>query len=110
MTVSPTVPSTGVEGSIYRDTKLRTIMIAHDSTGTDTRAQLRLYLSYDNAKSFPFYYQPLPDSWYTGYNQIIKWSEGIYIIVLEYSESKAGDDSGLIILSAKEVLSHVNYY
>lgn len=110
MTVSPSVPSTGVEGSIYRDTKLRTIMISHDSTGTDTRAQLRLYLSYDNAKSFPFYYQPLPDSWYTGYNQLIKWAEGIYIIVLEYSESKAGDDSGLIILSAKEVLSHVNYY
>lgn len=110
ITVSPSVPSTGVEGSIYRDTKLRTIMISHDSTGTDTRAKLRLYLSYDNGKSFPFYYQPLPDNWYTGYNQIIKWSEGVYIIVLEYSESKRGDDSGLIILSAKEVLSHVNYY
>ena len=109
-TVSPSVPSTGVEGSIYRDTKLRTIMISHDSTGTDTRAKLRLYLSYDNGKSFPFYYQPLPDDWYTGYNQIIKWVEGVYIIVLEYSESKRGDDSGLIILSAKEVLSHVNYY
>lgn len=109
-TVSPSVPSTGVEGSINRDTKLRTIMLSHDSTGTDTRAKLRLYLSYDNAKSFPFYYQPLPDDWYTGYNQIIKWAEGIYIIVLEYSESKRGDDSGLIILSAKEILTHVNYY
>ena len=110
ITVSPSVPSTGVEGSINRDTKLRTIMLSHDSTGTNTRAKLRLYLSYDNAKSFPFYYQPLPDDWYTGYNQIIKWSEGVYIIVLEYSESKRGDDSGLIILSAKEILTHVNYY
>lgn len=112
MTVSPDVPSSTSQGVIFRDKTIGAMMLAHATTQSSSRTKFRLMLSYDNGKSYPFYYQPFSDAWYGGYSQIIKWAEGIYIIVLEYADTytstNTNENVGLLILSLKEVLNNVS--
>lgn len=113
MTVSPDVPSSTTQGVIFRDKTIGAMLLSHAADTSANRIKFRVFVSYDNGKSYPLYYQPFNDNWYGGYSQIIKWVDGIYIIVLEYADSfsstNTNENAGLIVLSIKEVLNNVSY-
>lgn len=113
MTVSPDVPSSTSQGVIFRDKTIGAMLLSHAADTSANRIKFRVFVSYDNGKNYPIYYQPFNDDWYGGYSQIIKWVDGIYIVMIEYADSFIGtntnENAGLLILSIKEVLNNVSY-
>lgn len=101
------------QGTIFKDGRIGALIQTHNATGTDSRTKYSLSLSYDNDKSYPYRYQPFEDSWYGGYSQILKWSEGVYIVIIEYADTYVSvnnnENVGLLILSLSEVLSNVSH-
>lgn len=108
-----TLLSADNQGTIFKDSRIGALIQTHNATGTNSRTKYSLSLSYDNDVSYPYRYQPFEDSWYGGYSQILKWSEGIYIVIIEYADSfisvNNNENSALILLSLSEVLSNVSY-
>lgn len=109
------LPSSKNQGVIFRDEKIGAMIQTHNavSAGSSRRDHFTLSLSYDNMKTYPYSYMPYGKDWYGGYSQLIKWSEGTYILVMEYADEFIGlnvnENAGLIILSLSEVMSNVSY-
>lgn len=106
------LPSASSQGVVFRDESIGCMVQAHATNQGYPRTQYKLFFSYDNAATFPFSYQPFNDGWYGGYNQILKWEDGIYIIVIEYADKftslNSNENAGLLILSFKEIFSNVS--
>lgn len=106
------VPSATNQGVIFRDKEIGAMIQANDATQSDSRTKYSLFISYDNAVTYPFVYMPFSETWYGGYSQIIKWKDGIYIISIEYADSfisvNNNENAGLLVLSLKEVLKNVS--
>lgn len=107
------VPSTTNQGVIFRDKEIgMMIQTTNANSASGARDHYSLFLSYDNAETFPFSYMPFSTSWYGGYSQLLKWKDGIYIIAIEYADayiaSNVNENSGLLILSLSEVMRNVS--
>lgn len=105
-------PVAANQGVVFTDSSIGAIL--HTYNAATTRDNYTIAVSYDNGKTFPYRYKPMPDIWYGGYSQVLKWREGVYIVIIEYADDYIGtnvnENSGLIILSLSEVLSNVRYY
>jgi len=88
------------------------IQTTNANSASGARDHYSLFLSYDNAETFPFSYMPFAPTWYGGYSQLLKWKDGIYIIAIEYADayiaSNVNENSGLLILSLSEVMRNVS--
>jgi len=107
------VPSTTNQGVIFRDKQIGVmIQTTNANSASGARDHYSLFLSYDNAETFPFSYMPFAPTWYGGYSQLLKWKDGIYIIAIEYADayiaSNVNENSGLLILSLSEVMRNVS--
>lgn len=113
-TVSPIVAGATNQGVITRDNELSYMMLGNNASQSNSRTKYRLFFSYDNGKSYPCYYQPFSDEWYGGYSQIIKWVDGIYLVMIEYADEYFGtnvnENCGILMLSIAEIMQNVNYY
>lgn len=109
---SQQIPTSTNQGVIFRDKDIGAMIQANDANQGYARTKFSLFISYDNAETFPLKYLPFSESWYGGYCQILKWQDGIYIVVMEYADSfsdvNTNENAGLLILSLKEVLSNVS--
>ncbi len=109
---SQKLPSASSQGVIFRDESIGAMIQAHATNLGYPRTKYKLFLSYDNAVTFPFSYQPFDDGWYGGYSQMLKWEDGIYIIVIEYADNftslNSNENAGLLILTLSEILSNVS--
>lgn len=106
------IPSATNQGVIFRDKEIGAMIQANDAMQSNSRTKYSLFISYDNAVTYPFVYMPFSETWYGGYSQIIKWKDGIYIISIEYADSfisvNNNENAGLLVLSLKEVLKNVS--
>lgn len=112
MTDIKPVISTSGQGTLFYDDSVGAMIQTHNETErAGVRNNYTLSVSFDNAKTFPLAYRPYDDDWYGGYSQIIKWRDGIYILLVEYNDRftqvNYNENCGLIILSLSEVLSNV---
>ncbi|CAH1069029.1 Neuraminidase (sialidase) [Acinetobacter phage MD-2021a] len=86
-------------------------LYSHDVNELNRRTNYRISISYDDCNTFPLTYAPFPDSRYVGYTQLIKWSDGIYLLLMEYNDVWQGVNSneqlGIQIINAKEVFNNV---
>ena len=100
------------QGTVFTDTSIGAIL--HTYNAATTRDHYTIALSYDNGKTFPYRYRPFSDTWYGGYSQVLKWREGVYIVIIEYADDYIGtnknENAGLVVLNLSEVLSNVSYY
>ena len=81
------IPSSTNQGVIFRDKTVGLMIQANNAEQSYSRIKYSLSLSYDNCETFPFVYMPFAPTWYGGYSQIIKWSDGVYIISIEYADT-----------------------
>lgn len=100
------------EGSIFYDGDIGVTMLSYVSSTDGTRTKYRFSLSHTKSKTYDLTYKPVADSYYIGYSQILKLDSGVYALVHEYAESfvsvNNNENSGILILSAKEVFNHVS--
>lgn len=103
------------QAAIYYDSKIGAVIHAHNnmSTGVE-RKKYSVSLSFDDGKTYGYTHQLYADSWFGGYSQIIKISEGVYAIIIEFSENISGtfnanESTGIIILSLSEVVANVSF-
>ncbi|HAV5075583.1 TPA: exo-alpha-sialidase [Acinetobacter baumannii] len=86
-------------------------LYSHDVNELNRRTNYRISISYDDCNTFPLTYAPFPDSRYVGYTQLMKWSDGIYLLLMEYNDVWQGINSneqlGIQIINAKEVFNNV---
>lgn len=86
-------------------------MESHDVNGSNQRTNYRISLSYDDGNTFSLHYAPFPDSRYVGYTQLIKWVDGVYLLLMEYNDVWAGvntnEDLGIQLLTISEILNNV---
>lgn len=106
------IPSATNQGVIFKDESIGLMIQANNREQSALRIKYSLSLSYDNLNTFPFVYMPFEPTWYGGYSQIIKWTDGIYIIAIEYADKflsvNNNENAGLLLLSIKEVLNNVS--
>lgn len=86
-------------------------LYSHDVNELNRRTNYRISISYDDCNTFPLTYAPFLDSRYVGYTQLMKWSDGIYLLLMEYNDVWQGINSneqlGIQIINAKEVFNNV---
>lgn len=86
-------------------------LYSHDVNELNRRTNYRISISYDDCNTFPLTYAPFLDSRYVGYTQLMKWSDGVYLLLMEYNDVWQGINSneqlGIQIINAKEVFNNV---
>lgn len=86
--------------------------ISHDIDPENKRTSFRISLSYDDGYTFPLSYAPFSDSKFVGYTQIVKWTEGVYLLLMEYNDVWNGvnvnEQVGIQLFTAKEVFNNVS--
>lgn len=101
------------QGVLLKDDRLGLIMQTHSDTGWE-RTNFTISLSYDNAKTFPYKYSPLPLNQYSGYSQLIKFKEGVYLLLIENaaagSVGNQDENVKLAVITLSEVISNVRSY
>ncbi|EPP3506191.1 sialidase family protein [Acinetobacter baumannii] len=106
------IPSATNQGVIFRDKEIGAMIQANDAMQSNSRTKYSLFISYDNAVTYPFVYMPFSETWYGGYCQILKWKDGVYVIAIEYADTfttvNSNENAGLLILSLREVLINVS--
>lgn len=100
------------EASIFYDDETNVTILSHVSATDGTRTKYRFSISHTKSKTYDLTYKPVIDSYYIGYSQIVKLDSGVYALVHEYADSfvsvNNNENSGILILSAKEVFNHVS--
>ena len=101
------------QGNLFVDKKIGVVFQTHNETLTEGRTHYTWSISYDNGKTNPFKYLPYGVDWYGGYCQVLKYKDGVYILIIEHADefidSNYNENVGVIILSIGEVISNVNY-
>ena len=86
-------------------------LYSHDVNELNRRTDYRISISYDDCNTFPLTYAPFLDSKYVGYTQLMKWSDGVYLLLMEYNDVWQGgninEQVGIQIINAKEVFNNV---
>ncbi|MDC5071487.1 sialidase family protein [Acinetobacter baumannii] len=86
--------------------------ISHDINPENKRTNFRISLSYDDGYTFPLSYAPFSESKFVGYTQIVKWTEGVYLLLMEYNDVWNGvnvnEQVGIQLFTAKEVFNNVS--
>lgn len=76
------------------------------------RRNHRLSISYDDCNTFPLSYAPFPDTRFVGYSQILKYADGIYLLVFEGNPTKNSGNSteeiAIQLFTAQELFNNVN--
>lgn len=87
-------------------------LYSHDVNKLNRRTNYRISISYDDCNTFPLTYAPFLDSRYVGYTQLIKWVDGVYLLLMEYNDVWQGINSneqlGIQLINTKEVFNNVN--
>lgn len=94
------------------DDSIQAHLISHTTSKGWRRTNFRISISYDDCYTFPLTYAPFPDSKYVGYTQLIKWVDGVYLLLMEYNDTfisvNSNEQIGIQLINAKEVFNNVN--
>ncbi|ENW41152.1 TPA: exo-alpha-sialidase [Acinetobacter baumannii] len=84
---------------------------SHDINSLNRRTNYRISLSYDDGYTFPLSYAPFADDRYVGYTQIIKWADGVYLLLMEYNDVWNGvntnEQLGIQLFTISEIINNV---
>ncbi|EXS29151.1 BNR repeat-like domain protein [Acinetobacter sp. 742879] len=105
------VASVTNQSFLFYDSALGLHIVSHDIDPTNKRIKFRLSLSYDDCNTFPIHYAPFLDTKYVGYTQLIKWVDGIYLLLMEHNETWVGlntnEDLAIQLLTISEIVNNV---
>ena len=95
------------------DDSIRAHLISHTTSNGWVRTKFRISISYDDCHTFPLTYAPFLDSKFVGYTQLIKWVDGVYLLLMEYNDTWSGsintnEQLGIQLINTKEVFNNVN--
>ncbi|WP_442777687.1 exo-alpha-sialidase [Acinetobacter baumannii] len=86
---------------------------SHDINPLNRRTNYRISLSYDDCYTFPLSYAPFADDRYVGYTQIIKWADGVYLLLMEYNDvwngANTNEQLGIQLFTLSEIINNVTY-
>ncbi|WP_407485066.1 sialidase family protein [Acinetobacter baumannii] len=84
---------------------------SHDINPLNRRTNYRISLSYDDCYTFPLSYAPFADDRYVGYTQIIKWADGVYLLLMEYNDiwisANQNEQLGIQLFTISEIINNV---
>lgn len=84
---------------------------SHDINPQNRRTNYRISLSYDDGYTFPLSYAPFADDRYVGYTQIIKWADGVYLLLMEYNDvwngANTNEQLGIQLFTLSEIFKNV---
>ncbi|WP_427837897.1 sialidase family protein [Acinetobacter baumannii] len=99
---------------LFYDNALGIHIESHDTNILNQRTKFRLSLSYDDCNTFPIHYAPFPDTKYVGYTQLIKWVDGIYLLLMEHNDTwvsvNSNEDLAIQLFSISEILNNVTSF
>ncbi|WP_462188695.1 sialidase family protein [Acinetobacter baumannii] len=85
---------------------------SHDTNSSNQRTRFRLSLSYDDCNTFSLHFAPFQDTRYVGYTQLIKWIDGVYLLLMEYNDIWSGvnsnEDLGIQLFTISEIMNNVS--
>ncbi|RDF39041.1 sialidase family protein [Acinetobacter baumannii] len=85
---------------------------SHDINPENKRTNFRISLSYDDGYTFPLTYSPFPEDKYVGYTQLIRWADGVYLLLFEYNDTwisvNQNEQLGIQLLTISEVINNVS--
>ncbi|MFX5238386.1 sialidase family protein [Acinetobacter baumannii] len=85
---------------------------SHDINAQNKRTNFRISLSYDDGYTFPLSYAPFPEDKYIGYTQLIRWADGVYLLLFEYNDTwisvNQNEQLGIQLLTISEVINNVS--
>ncbi|EPQ0106654.1 sialidase family protein [Acinetobacter baumannii] len=85
---------------------------SHDINPENKRTNFRISLSYDDGYTFPLTYSPFPEDKYVGYTQLIRWADGVYLLLFEYNDTwisvNQNEQLGVQLLTISEVINNVS--
>lgn len=105
--------SSNNQSFLLYDDSIQAHLISHTTSAGWVRTKFRISISYDDGYTFPLTYAPFLDSKYVGYTQLIKWVDGVYLLLMEYNDTWSGsintnEELGIQLINAKEVFNNVN--
>lgn len=105
--------SSNNQSFLLYDDSIQAHLISHTTSAGWVRTDFRISISYDDCYTFPLTYAPFLDSKYVGYTQLIKWVDGVYLLLMEYNDTWSGsintnEQLGIQLINAKEVFNNVN--
>lgn len=104
--------SSNNQSFLLYDDSIQAHLISHTTSNGWRRTNFRISISYDDCYTFPLAYAPFPDSKYVGYTQLIKWVDGVYLLLMEYNDVwrsvNSNEQLGIQLINAKEVFNNVN--
>lgn len=84
---------------------------SHDISPLNRRTHYRISLSYDDGYTFPLSYAPFADDRYVGYTQIIKWADGVYLLLMEYNDTwistNQNEEVAIQLFTISEIINNV---
>ncbi|KRI30498.1 sialidase family protein [Acinetobacter baumannii] len=84
---------------------------SHDINPQNRRTNYRISLSYDDGYTFPLSYAPFAEDRYVGYTQIIKWADGVYLLLMEYNDvwngANTNEQLGIQLFTISEIINNV---
>lgn len=84
---------------------------SHDVNTLNRRTNYRLSISYDDCYNFPLHYIPFSENRYIGYTQLIKWVDGVYLLIMEYNDLWDGvnknEQLGIQLFTISEIFKNV---
>jgi sialidase-1 len=99
--------------NILFDDHINAHILSHSTNAPWQRNKHRLSVSYDDCYNFSLNYAPYPETQYVGYSQLIKWSEGIYLLIHEGNASgydlNVNEEVSILLITLKEVIENVTY-
>ena len=104
--------SSNNQSFLLYDDAIQAHLISHTTSNGWRRTNFRISISYDDCNTFPLTYAPFADSKYVGYTQLIKWADGVYLLLMEYNDTfisvNSNEQLGIQLINAKEVFNNVN--
>lgn len=108
------LPSAKNQGSLLVDNVNGLVIQTHSNTPINRRDNYCLSLSFDGGHNFSLHYYPFDKSYYGGYSHVIKYDEGVYIVVVEYDLRayryvNGLESCGIYILNIQELIKNGSY-
>ena len=105
--------SSNNQSFLLYDDSIQAHLISHTTSEGRVRTNFRISISYDDCYTFPLTYAPFPNSKFVGYTQLIKWADGVYLLLMEYNDTWSGsintnEQIGIQLINTKEVFNNVN--
>ena len=104
--------SSANQSFLLYDDSIKAHLISHTTSEGWVRTKFRISISYDDCYTFPLTYAPFLDSKYVAYTQLIKWVDGVYLLLMEYNDTfvniNVNEQIGIQLINTKEVFNNVN--